>query len=194
VESLNVHLVDPMKHMYYAGRTCSDCDEDLMLSEDVVTVEIALPQLHEGAVLHVPFENPDGTYAYEPYVFHEHCWGESSDRLHQILEDQCCRAKPDAYAYTQCSACNSGIRLNEPVGLVQYGQLTASKRTPNGEASVVFTSSSRPPMVLCLACIRTMNEEVIEMWESVSYNGECPVCTYDRVWRDGEICTHQEES
>jgi hypothetical protein len=193
MESLSVQLGDPMKYMYHAGRECGDCGDDLMLAEEVVLVQIAVPQMHEGTVIHPAFENPDGSYAYDPYVFHEHCWSEDVDRLHVLLEEQCCAAQPHNYAYGQCAWCKSGLLLGEPVGYIEYGQLTASKRIPNGESSVVFESSKRPATVVCLSCIRSMNDEVIEMWENISYCRECHICTYKRVWRDGVVCDHPQE-
>jgi hypothetical protein len=79
MESLSVQLGDPMKYMYHAGRECGDCGEDLMLAEDVVIVQISVPQMHEGTVIHPAFENPDGSYAgLKMSTASTYCWRNSA--------------------------------------------------------------------------------------------------------------------
>jgi hypothetical protein len=191
VEALSID--DDMEYMYYAGRNCSDCSEDLMLTDDVVLVQVVIPKVENGQVVFPVFENPDGSYAYEPYVFHDHCWGENVDLMRASLEEAGWLPKPDQYAFCRCAYCDSGIRVGEPMGFISYGQLTTSKRVPNGEVSVTFEEGKGQAERVCLSCLRVINDEVIEMWERLSYGGECAECTYERIWRDGVICDHEQE-
>jgi hypothetical protein len=193
MESLGVpQPVGPLNSLYYSGKICADCEEALLLGEGVVVVQVVIPQTTEGRISFADFENPDGSYAYEPFIFHSHCWEVNYERLTEELEEQACEAVADPRAFRKCSACSSGLLLGEPVGLATYGLLSTSKRTPNGDPSIVF-ERSQVQKCLCLSCLRTLNEEVIEMWETLSYSGECSLCTYERRWRTGTPCDHEEE-
>lgn len=185
--------VGPLNALYYSGQICSDCEEELLLGEGAVVIQVVLPQLVEGRVTPQDFENPDGSYAYEPFTFHPHCWEVLYERLQEELEEQCCNPVLDTRAFGKCDACNSSLLLGEPTGLVEYGLLSTSRRVPNGQPSVVFNKGDVRKL-LCLCCMRTLNELVIEMWEGgISYHGECAVCTYERRWRTGTPCDHEQE-
>ena len=92
-----------------------------------------------------------------------------------------------------CKLCHSGLRLNEPTALVSHGELRASHRSPDGSSGPTFHTHPNGREVLCLSCIRALNDEVMEMWEHISYSGECPSCTHERIWRAGGVCQHEYE-
>jgi hypothetical protein len=185
--------VDTVSSLYDSGRVCSDCEEAIYNSDGVVLVQVVLPQVVEGRVVLQDFEEPvTGGYAYEPFLFHEQCWGSNYDVLLEYLEEECCEAVPTPHSFSTCAACGSGLLPGEPTGLLSYGTLSVSPRTPNFEPSVVFTRGQRHQL-LCLSCLRTVNEEVIEMWTTLSYAGECALCTYERRWRTNTPCDHDLE-
>jgi hypothetical protein len=182
---------------YSSGHICSasDCAAELILTEDAARLEVVIPQLDENhQVVYQPFiSQATGTFAYEPYHFHEQCWQEYVDALVELLEEYDARTVHDEYSFITCTYCYSGIRLHEPMGLVRHGALHANKRTPNGEGSPSWYTRPGAVDYLCLACVRAINDEVITLWEEnggISYAGECPACTHARIWRRGELCNH----
>lgn len=185
---------DDLRFIYYAGHQCAECHEELLVTDDIVLLQIVIPQLsQEQQVIYPPFETADGNYAYEPYFLHGMCWDQIEERLGNLLEEENCDTIHDQYSFRVCDSCKSGLRLLEPVAMVSAGELQASKRSPNGERTVCF-NRYEPTRFYCLSCIRAVNDEFLEMWESgISYQGECVQCTYQRIWRDGIVCTHDQE-
>lgn len=177
-----------MRFIYHTGQTCAHCGEDLLVTDELVLVQIVIPQLAEDNQLAMPaFETAEGEYAYEPYFFHQHCWMEIDERLDELLQEEACEPVDDAYSFRVCDTCKSGLRLNEPVALVSLGEIQRSKRVPNGEGTLSF-QPYESQRFYCLSCIRAVNDDIIEMWEHISYGGECIQCTYDRCWRTGSTC------
>lgn len=167
------------------------CGAALYLAEDVILLQVVLPQQIENQVVYVPFTS-NGTYAYEPYFMHEHCWQEYYESLHEFLQDLDVQVVEDPYSSLLCEACGSSIRFGEPSCLVSFGLLEANKRNPDNKQSVTYHTNET--QLLCLSCIRTFNEEVLELWESgISYYGECAMCTHERVWRTNEVCQHPKD-
>ena len=180
---------------YNSGKHCAECGNELLLTEAAVLIQIVLPQLNESRqVVYPPFEGADGAFAYEPYFYHAECWAANHEALDNLLSEYDCRAVHDDYSFMTCQLCHSGLRLNEPVALVSSGEMRASRRSPNGDSSPTFYTHPNGVEVLCLACIRTLNDELMEMWPHISYGGECPQCTYDRIWRTGGVCQHEYET
>jgi hypothetical protein len=174
---------------YNSGKLCPECGKELMLTEAAVLLQIVVPQLNEARqVFYLPFEGADGGYAYEPYFFHADCWAANNEALDTMLTEYDCRAVHDDYSFMTCKLCHSGLRLNEPAALVSHGELRASRRSPDGNSAPTFHTHPNGRELLCLACIRTLNDEIMEMWKHISYSGECTSCTYDRIWRTGGVC------
>lgn len=179
--------------VYHAGHQCAECHEELLVTDELVLLQIVIPQLNEmQQLVYPPFETAEGNYAYEPYFFHSMCWDTIEERLHALLEEENCETIHDQYSFRVCNSCKSGLRLLEPVALVSAGEFQASKRSPNGERTVCFIPYE-PTRFYCLSCIRAVNDEFLEMWDHISYQGECVQCTYQRIWRDGMVCTHDPE-
>jgi len=188
------HFVQDEDPSYETEHNCagSECGATLFLTEDIVLVQIVLPQ-HTGDLKAEPFQNALGRFAYAPSFLHEHCWQECNEGLHDSLQDLDVQPVEDPQAVLLCEACGSGIRLNEPTCQVSLGLLETSKRCPDGRDTVVFYSTET--QFLCLSCARTINEEVLELWpDGLSYANECPQCTYARVWRTGQTCPHPRVS
>ena len=184
------------EQMYNTGHRCTDgdCGEHLMAAEVVMLLQIVLPSITEQhQVTFTPFTRPDGTFAYEPYFFHDGCWVNMTESLSELLEEYDCVPDQDPYSYGTCSACGHGLRMGEPLALIQMGEFHNSERQPEGHAHK-FKPYPGSSECLCLSCIRAINDEVLEMWPSVSFAGECPACTYQRNWRDNVPCTHEVET
>ena len=176
---------------YKTDKVCPECGEELMLTEAIVLLQIVIPQLNEmSQVVYTPFEGPNGSYAYEPYFFHPGCWKLNEEALDEMLAEYDCHAVQDDYSFMTCKLCFSGLRLGEPLAMVLHGELHANRRSPDGIHLPTFAPYTNKRELLCLSCIRTLNDEIIELWDHISYNGECPSCTYDRAWRTGEECRH----
>ncbi len=180
--------------IYGTGHECADCSEELLVTDEVVLVQIVLPALdQQGRVSYPPFLNPQGEYAYDTFFFHQSCWMGNEETLRESLEDEGLEPVGDQYSFCGCTICQSGIRLNEPSLLVQPGEMQSSQRSPNNERALTFVSYTGQTELWCLSCTRAVNDEVIEMWDSISYQGECVGCTHDRNWRIGEMCHHEQE-
>ena len=192
VQSYGQPAVAPIS--YDSGKLCPECGRNLMLSEAAVLLQIVVPMQNEqGQVLYPPFEGADGGYAYEPYFFHQECWESNHEALDQLLCDYDCHAVHDDYSFMVCKLCNSGMRLNEPAALISHGELRSNQRSPDGMRVPTFYTYPNGRELICLSCIRSLNDEVMGMWEHISYRGECPQCTYNRIWRTGEVCQHEYE-
>ena len=184
-------MLSPDGIQYRTDHICAsgDCGETLLLTEDVVLVQIVIPMMVEGALKVEPFLRDPGQYAYAPSFLHESCWQECSEGLHESLREFDAQIVEDGFSVIYCEACGSGIRPQEPTCQLSLGLLEASKRCPNGRNTVVFYATET--QYLCLSCARTVNEEVLELWpDGISYAGECARCTYDRNWRTGQVCSH----
>lgn len=194
VQSFGEPLVHrDMSPSYTSGHICAagDCGAELILTEDAVRLEVVIPQLVESnQVVYPPFVTQAGEFAYEPYHFHQQCWLEYVELLEQELEEYDARAMPDQHSFINCVVCYSGIRLLEPMGMVRHGCLQINRRNPNGEQSMFWHTNKFDH--ICIACLRALNDDILNLWgeTSISYMGECPACTYKRIWRNSEVCHH----
>ena len=73
------------------------------------------------------------------------------------------------------------------------GEFQAADRQPEGYAHK-FQPYDQTPDMYCLSCIRSVNDDIIELWETISFAGECAACTYQRNWRNNAQCNHEEET
>ncbi len=192
--ALPVNEDDP-SDMYETVHTCTDgdCAEPLLVKEVVMLLQVVVPQADETQqVTYAPFEGPDYGFAYEPHFFHDGCWANIADGLSNALEEFECAPEVDPYSFGTCSACGNGLRVNEPIALMQMGEFEVSPRQPDDEHNQTFTPYQQEPERFCLSCTRTINTDLIEMWPHISFAGECAGCTYERNWRTGVACTHAE--
>lgn len=187
--------LDNAPFMHGVDRACAQCEAELVFTEIATLIQIVLPRTEQnGQLTFQPFTDARGSLAYEPFFFHDGCWAAHQDSLLETLEEYEVVPTEDAYSALTCATCHSGIRTNEPTGMVQTGDLLRSKRSPNGEGSLHFSVYHDMTQFLCLSCMRTINEEQIEMWDKLSYAGECATCTTARNWRTGSPCTEDHDA
>jgi hypothetical protein len=180
--------------MHGTGHICGDCEEEFPFTSIVTLIQIVLPQRdNEGRLTVTPFSGANGEFFYEPHFYHDGCWAKLQDTLFEILDDEGATPVPDPYGVCKCVMCESDIRPGEPTGMSTTGEFHRSPRSPEGEPSIHLAEYRDMTQFFCLSCIRTVNEDVIEMWPHISYAGECPICTYERNWRTGTPCTHDHE-
>lgn len=180
--------------MHGTGYSCADCSEEMTFTDTVVSLQIVLPyKTEQGELTFRPFVSPQGAYVYDPYMFHEHCMEDNLETLAHFLEEKEAHKVQDPWGVCKCDACESDIRQGEPTAILEAGELLRSDRSPNGVISVHFEAYLREKTILCLDCVRTLNDRVIIMWDHISYAGECDCCTADRNWRAGIPCFHEQE-
>lgn len=191
---LHVDKDDPA-HMFETGHVCTDgdCGSALLVKEVVMLIQVVIPQTNElQQLVYSPFEGAEGAFVYEPFFFHDGCWANIEDSLSSELEEVDCRLEHDQYSFGTCDACGKGLRVNEPIALLQMGEFEASSRQPDDAHNQTFKPYVDEPQRFCLSCIRVVNTELMEMWDHISYAAECADCTRERNWRTGVPCIHVE--
>lgn len=168
---------------------CAVCGEDdpLTFTEEVFHLQVTQLQMFNGEpVFHPVINEETGDFQFDPYFFHFGCWEDIEENLKEELED----VPPiqDPLSVFKCKICGSGIREWEYAGQLTYGELHASRRSPDGEKTERFQVGGRSD-ILCIHCLATANNEELEMWPDISQQGECLDCTLARCWRHGCGCT-----
>jgi hypothetical protein len=175
----------PISEVIKTGHICHGCDEELCLTDEVALLQVVYPFCPNGHVETCAVDNGAGSFRFAPRFMHLECWEELEEDLTEKLED----VPPmlDHYGICDCSVCASDIRAWESSGLLTFGELRQSRRRPNGEPTIHFDECGLgEPKILCVGCIMALEEEVLQMWEDFSHNGECPEGTHARCWRTGE--------
>lgn len=176
-----------LEDYFRTGHTCAseDCDGELFIHDELVLIQVVYPNLVDGRIECYDIDDGTGEFVYEPCFLHMDCWLEFLSSLDMLLED----SPPilDPLTICDCTQCKSGIRAWETSCLITPGEFERSSRSPNGYQDFHFAPSRQsPPMILCASCTARLNEEIFEMWEQFSHNGECPEGTHKRCWRTGE--------
>jgi hypothetical protein len=180
--------------MHTTDHVCadSDCGEKLLVTEVVVLLQVVIPKTNEHNQLYYEqFLNAQQEFAYEPYFFHDGCWANTANVLSELLIDMDCCPEEDQYCFGHCGACGGGLRVHEPMGLIEMGEFNRATRVPDGHGST-FIPYEQPAERYCLSCLRAINDEIIELWDSISFAGECAHCTFDHNWRTGTPCHHSD--
>jgi hypothetical protein len=182
--------------MFETGHKCTDgdCCAELLVTECINLLQVMLPTVDSAGVTTIePFLGPNHEYAYEPFFFHDGCWANIMNALSDLLEEYELSdlLEQDPYSFAHCAGCRRGLRVGELLGTVQLGEFSGAIRAPEGHAAK-YTAYNQAPEYLCLSCLRAVNEDIIELWERISYAGECTSCTFERNWRIGVPCTHEE--
>jgi hypothetical protein len=165
------------------------CGETIDYADEVFLLSIAYPRLNGSGLDYIPMVADDGDYLYEPCFFCFECW-------EQILEDLRERTKDippvvDDYAVLDCDICESGIRQNELMGVVAFGEIQMSRRDP-GTDPVTFSKMDQSPKVICIGCLNILTKDIAELWyDRVTQNNECKHGSFLRCWRFG--CSADEE-
>jgi hypothetical protein len=175
---------DELAEMYRTPHSCASCEDDLFLTDELVLVQVVYPNFVGTHVECYDIDNGQGGFVHEPYFLHLDCWESLMEELDELTED----TPPilDPLSIYDCSHCKSGIRAWETSCLVTPGELRYSPRVPNGVHTIHFDNCLGEPQLMCISCILRMNEEVFEMWEVFSHNGECSEGSHRRCWRGNE--------
>lgn len=165
---------------------CADCESPIGYTEEMFLVQIMQAKKVGGAVIFLPVidENDvEGGFLFDPWLYCFTCWEEHWDNLKNEAHDHPPVADPIAnLTAIECACCGSGIREWEYTGTFTLGELRRSTREPNNVPGPRFTPMNKPE-VICLYCLRTFNDNYVEMWESISQFNECADCTHARCWR-----------
>lgn len=172
---------------------CHGCDEAICLTDEVVLLQVVYPYLPNGHVETCVVDDGNGNFRFPPRFMHLDCWEELEEELMEHLED----VPPmlDPYGICDCSFCGSDIRAWETSGLLTFGELRRSRKCPDGPHSGIHFEECGvgEPKIMCVGCVMALEEEVAQMWEDFSHNGECPEGTHARCWRTGECLNGCQE-
>lgn len=181
-----------------SGQFCTHpCQESIKFDDEVFLLSLAYPQIIGEHFLFSDALYDDGDYLYEPCFFCVNCW----EHLEEEIRTQTKDTPPveDDYAILECSTCGSGIRANEILGTIQFGELTASRRTPNGERAAMYVAQGQKK-VICIHCLNVLNNDIVDvLWtHSVVQHAECQEGCALRCWRHGcdadSTCPHIKET
>ncbi len=173
---------------------CADCGNDIMYTEEVVLLQIVQAEIRQGrALFHIIVDPEDNrNFLFEPYYYCFRCWESLYEKLREETKDE--PPMIDSVGPLECLCCSSTIREEEYVATFTLGEFHLSSRTPDGNQRGRYVPAGRPEL-LCLYCTYTLNL-YIEMWPTLSQNGECAECIHARCWRN-DACTcgcHNEEA
>lgn len=167
------------------GEDCAACGDELLYMDEVFLLVIVYPAVTpDGSFVLEPAVADDGDFLYAPRFLSLECWEE-------LYEDLCGRFEDtppllDNRAVLDCSSCGSGIRLGELLCLATFGEIHCSQRSPDGVAASSFEELDTEPCVICISCLRLINDDINGMWEGdVQQDNECPDGTAMRCWRYG---------
>ena len=168
--------------VYKSGHSCSKCGDALLHTDEVYLLQVVQPYVDEQLEF-APIISTDDDFLYEPIFLDFMCWEKVEEEIREAVEN----VPPilDTYGILDCSLCESSIRQWEVMGLATYGELHCSQRTPEGSPTSTFKQMDNLPTVLCISCLKKMNADILEVWESVSHGGECDEGTFFRCWRHG---------
>jgi hypothetical protein len=170
-------------------KECASCGEPIHYTDEVFLLSVVRPIISVEGVLYEMMQAEDGDFLYEPRILSLECWEELEETLREWVADQ----PPilDPRSVLECSACESGIQQGETLGLVQFGEVHCSQRTPDGVPTSIFESYDNDPKNVCIACLRLLNSELCNLWDGTVQQGtECKEGTSIRCWRNG--CQGQE--
>lgn len=185
ISSDGTYDLNPTEH------NCASCGEALSYTEEVFLLSVVQAQLIDGRIEYYDVLDDSGDFAYIPYFFEFVCW----ESIEEDLKDRAKDVPPivDNQSLLECAACESDIRAWETLGLVSFGELHSSRRTPDGP-STIFTEMGDKRHV-CISCLYTIND-VGQFWEngmSEGYPGykACEEGIHARCWRM-ETCSCRE--
>jgi hypothetical protein len=183
------------KLIWESGHICSNCGEDLHLTDDIVLLQVVYPGYDaQGRLDYFILQSSGGDYMYEPQFFHAGCLEELVVDFEDHISMESPHMDPEEHLQVaECTTCTAHIRAHEVSATLNRGELRCSKRSPDGTVTIYFDNcSSIDTEVICLACLWRFNEEVFEMWDKVE-TGVCQIGLYERCWRYGACqlgCRH----
>lgn len=162
---------------------CSHCGDNLELVDEILLLQVIYPNRTNEGNAYFIVEDDVGDYAYTPQYFHLQCWEEIAADLDGYNEEREPFFEPEDL--WECDSCTSSINRWETTGMLNEGELRQSRREPNGEPTIYFDTCNIKPRFYCASCLRTVNDDIIELWDTFSHNGECAEGTRQRCWRLG---------
>lgn len=163
--------------------SCAACAETLCYTDEAVVITVVAPTIEAGNFYYAPAESDDGDFLYEPRFCCYECWEDVGNEVAELLENT--PPIEEITAVVVCRLCKSGICLGELMGLVTMGELQCSQRSPEIAATTIFDAQDPDPTPVCIACLRRISEEFLDLWETVGQGDECEEGTDIRCWRHG---------
>lgn len=177
VPSEGIYDVNPTEH------SCASCGEAISYTEEVFLLSVVQAQLINGRVEYYDLLDDEGDFAYTPYFFEFSCW----ESIEEDLRDRAKDVPPimDELSLTECAACESDIRPWETMGLISFGELHSSQRTPAGPTTVFADMGDKHH--ICIACLYVLND-VGQFWVNSMNQGypgyrTCEEGIHARCWR-----------
>jgi len=173
-------------------QSCGACGEDFHACDEVLLLQVVRVHLIQGngqyEVHFASVLDEQEEYVYYPYFLDVECWEEQFLELKEHTEEAEMVKANEPICH--CKVCESDILEAELVGIINYVEWDVSDREPQSKIEVEYTVSGAPD-ILCTQCLRTLNNSVLEYWDTtdISNCGECEEGTEERCWRSGE-CTH----
>lgn len=168
---------------------CAYDSEAIEYMEAVVMLSVVAPASDgQGGLIFEPILiEEDMDFLYQPVFFQAPNWDRVEEDLQPILEAADSKSLHCLHALLTCGTCNSGILASETMGLLTFGIFERSNRSPSGRGyGCKFVADDRNHAVLCIACLRSINDEVLTIWEDgVCHDNECQAGTQTRCWRAG---------
>lgn len=172
-----------------SGCACTICLSDIKLTEEVFLLRIVHPFIIDNQLQYFDVVDELGRYKYPPAFFDFGCWEEEEEEIQTIQED----VPPvlDRDGIILCDICESDICQGEAMGVIQFGEIRESERSPNNVASASFMAMAEPQH-LCIACIMHLEDNQQDrIWqdevEPVPHHEVCVEGIFERCWRGG-IC------
>lgn len=170
-----------------SGCACGLCMNDIKITEEVFLLRIVHPFLVDGSLQYFDLVDDLGRYRYPPVFFDFGCWEEEEEEIQTIQEDV-----PPAQAddgIILCDICESDICQGEAMGLVQFGEIRWSERSPNNTLSSSFIDMAEPQH-LCIACLTHLEDNQQDrIWQDeidpVPNHEVCVEGIFERCWRGG---------
>lgn len=185
---------DEVENTIESGACCAQCEDPIHLADEIFLLRVVRPFLVNGELKHFDVLEPNGEFTYEPAFFDFGCWEEEQENLETIQED--IPPVPDEEGMLLCDICRSDIRQGECVGLLNFGEMQWSERSPNNQHTFVFAPLDEGKHI-CTACLAHLdNERTNPIWpqdiEPVPGADICVEGVFTRCWRYGNCtCPHK---
>lgn len=178
----------PLSVKFATNICCDSCGtrfvEDDEIFQSTIRYSIVLDDTITTLEQH-HVQDDEGELRFDPILLHIECWETVVEGLKEALEDMPPIEDPEQVL--TCTFCESSVREWEYYARVHIGELQPSPRAPEGEPVWRFIQFSKNNgSIMCLSCMSRVHDEVLEIWDDVSQDGECTDCSQDRCWREGE--------
>jgi len=180
-------LAEDEEELATSGCTCAVCLNDIKLTEEVFLLRVVHPFIVDNQLQYFDIIDDNGQYKHPPAFFDFGCWEEEEEEIHVVQEDV--PPIPDPDGIILCDVCGSDICQGEAMGLVQFGEIRLSERSPNNMLTSSFMGMS-DPQHLCIACLVHLEDNQREpLWEGeidpIPNHNVCIEGIHERCWRSG---------